>query len=287
MIPLKTLNCGFSMPALGMGTWGMGGYMIREPDNNDAEHISILKAGLDQGLTHIDTAEVYAAGRSEELAGQAIAGRRREGLFITSKVFNNHLSHDGVRIAVEGSLERLGTDYLDLYLIHQVNEEASLEDTIRGLDALQDEGLVRNIGVSNFAVERLKRAQAFSSHKLVANQVHYNLVVREAELELLEYCQTHDVMLIAYRPVMAGGILRGEGELLGRLCGKYRKTPAQLAINWLVSQRNVATVVAMFSRQFVPENIEAASFTMDAADVEELRAEFPGRQFKSDMHQLR
>ena len=285
-ISLKTLNCGFSMPELGMGTWGMGGYNTRD-ENNDAGNVAILKAGLDQGLTHIDTAEIYGGGHTEEIVSQAIAGQRRDGLFITSKVFDNHLSYDGVRIAIEGSLKRLRTGYLDLYLIHQVNEEASLEDTIRGLDRLQDEGLIKNIGVSNFAAERLKRAQAYSSHKIVANQVHYNLVIRECELELLEYCQTHDVMLIAYRPVMANGILQGECELMGRLCGKYRKTSVQIAINWLISQSNVATVVAMLSKQFVPENIEAVGFSMDVDDLEALRTEFPGRQFKSDLHPLK
>ena len=286
-IPLKTLNCGLSMPALGMGTWGMGGHMTRDPENDDAGNVAILNAGLDQGLTHIDTAEIYAGGHAEEIVGQAIAGQRRENLFITSKVYTNHLSCDGVRIAVEGSLKRLGTGYLDLYLIHQVDEKASLEDTIRGLDRLQDEGLIKNIGVSNFAAKRLKMAQAYSSHKIVANQVHYNLVVREPELELLEYCQAHDVMLIAYRPVMANGILQGECELMRRICGKYRKTPVQIAINWLLSQKNVTTVVAMLDKKFVPENIAAAGFAMDAEDCEALRTEFPGRQFKSDMHTLR
>jgi len=279
---LKTLDCGFSMPAFGMGTWCMGGRLRQDPANDDASDISALRAGLDLGLTHIDTAEVYAAGHAEELVGQAIAGRDRAALFITSKVWTDHLSYDGVRVAAEGSLRRLGTSHLDLYLIHHVDESASLEETIRGLDRLQDEGVIRNIGVSNFAVERMTRAQACSSHKIVANQVHYNLVFREPELGLLEHCQNNDVMLVAWRPVQAAGILQAKGEPMEGLRAKHRKTPAQIAISWLLSQKNVTTIAAMRNPAHIPENMAAADFTLSAEDIETLRQEFPGRQFKSD-----
>lgn len=281
-ISVKSLACGFTMPAFGMGTWGMGGHMQHDPANDDASDVAALKAGLDAGLTHIDTAEIYGGGHAEELVGQAIAGLKREELFITSKVWTNHLSYDGVRVAAEGSLRRLGTSYLDLYLIHHVDEQASLEETVRGLDRLQDEGVIKNIGVSNFAVERMKRAQACSSHKIVANQVHYNLVFREPELGLLEYCQNSGVMLVAWRPVQAKEILHAEGGPMEVLCAKYIKTPAQIALNWLLSQQNVTTIAAMRSTAHIPENMAATDFSMSTEDIELLRREFPGRQFKSD-----
>jgi diketogulonate reductase-like aldo/keto reductase len=286
-IPSKSLNCGFAMPVFGMGTWGMGGYMQHDPQNDDFSDTAALQVGLDLGFTHIDTAEIYAGGHAEAIIEQAIAGRNRSDLFITSKVWTNHLSYDGVRIAAEGSLKRLGTDYLDLYLIHQVDEKSSLEETIRGLDRLQEEGIIRNIGVSNFAVERMRQAQSYSMHKIVANQVHYNLVFREPELELLKYCQDNDVMLIAWRPVQAKEILQAECALMKHLCAKYRKTPAQIAINWLVAQPNVTTVAAMRSAKHIPENLAAIDFSMEREDLELLRREFPGCQFKSDALPLR
>jgi diketogulonate reductase-like aldo/keto reductase len=282
----KKLKCGFAMPVLGMGTWGIGGFMKPDPANDDANDVAVLKLGLDSGFNHIDTAEIYADGHSEELAASAIAGRQRSKLFITSKVYENHLTYDGVRQAVGGSLKRLGTTYLDLYLIHHVVESMPLQETIRGLDRLVEEGLVKNIGVSNFATDRLKRAQAYSSHKIVANQVHYNLVIREPEPELLHYCQENDVMLIAYRPIQGGTLLENPGELISRLAKKYRKTPVQIAINWLISQRNVTTIVAMKQSRQVPENLAALDFTLDKEDIELLRRDFPGQKPFSDMIQL-
>lgn len=271
------------MPVLGMGTWGIGGFMKPDPANDDANDVAVLKQGLDSGYNHIDTAEIYADGHSEELASLAIAGRQRSKLFITSKVYENHLTYDGVREAVEGSLKRLGTTYLDLYLIHHVVESMPLQETIRGLDRLVDEGLVKNIGVSNFATDRLKRAQAYSSHKIVANQVHYNLVIREPEPELLPYCQENDVMLIAYRPIQGGALLENTCELISRLAKKYQKTPVQIAINWLVSQQNVTTIVAMKQSRQVPENLAALDFTLDKEDIELLRRDFPGQKPLSDI----
>jgi diketogulonate reductase-like aldo/keto reductase len=282
----KKLKCGFAMPVLGMGTWGMGGYMKPDPANDDANDIAVLKQGLDSGFNHIDTAEIYADGHAEELVAKSLIGHKRSNIFITSKVYENHLTYDGVRQAVEGSLKRLGTTYLDLYLIHHVVESAPLQETIRGLDRLVEEGLVKNIGVSNFGTDRLKRAQAYSCHKIVANQVHYNLVIREPEPELLPYCQENDVMLIAYRPIQGGSLLENPGELVGRLAKKYRKTPVQIALNWLISQRNVTTIVAMRQSRQIPENLAALDFTLDKEDLELLRRDFPGQQSISDMIKL-
>jgi len=282
MIGSKTLSCGFTLPVLGLGTWGMGGYMKRDPASNDAGDIAALRTGLDLGFRHIDTAEIYGGGGAEEITGAAIAGWKRSDLFITSKVWTNHLTCDGVREAAEGSLHRLGTDYLDLYLIHHVREDIPLKETIRGLDRLRDEGLIRNIGVSNFAVRRCKEAQTLSHYKIVANQVHYNLVVREPELELLQYCLDNDVLLIAWRPVQAAGILQNPGELIRQLAAKYRRTPAQIAINWLIAQKNVVTVAAMRSQKHIPENLAACDFTMAKAEIDLLRRDFPGQLMASD-----
>lgn len=274
----KTLKCGFSMPILGMGTWQMGGRMERDSRNDDAGQIQALKTGLDLGFNLIDTAESYADGKAEELVGEAIRGYDRGKLFLTSKVWKTHVAYDDVLRAAENSLKRLGTDYLDLYLYHQVNNEVPLKETMRAFDRLVSEKLVRHIGVSNFALERFKRAQACAEHKIVVNQIHYSLSVREPESELLPWLQENDVMIQAWRP------LRGVPDcaLLNELCAKYGKTKSQIALNWLIMQKNIVTITASSSARHIQDNLDAAAFEMAPSDVELLTRDFPEKKFISD-----
>ncbi len=274
----KTLKCGFSMPVLGMGTWQMGGRMERDSRNDDAGQIQALKTGLDLGFNLIDTAESYADGKAEELVGEAIRGYDRGKLFLASKVWKTHVAYDDVLRAAENSLKRLGTDYLDLYLYHQVNNEVPLKETMRAFDRLVSEKLVRHIGVSNFALERFKRAQACADHKIVVNQIHYSLSVREPENELLPWLQENDVMIQAWRP------LRGVPDcaLLNELCAKYGKTKSQIALNWLIMQKNIVTITASSSARHIQDNLDAAAFEMAPSDVELLTRDFPEKKFISD-----
>ena len=274
----KTLKCGFSMQVLGMGTWQMGGRMERDSRNDDAGQIQALKTGLDLGFNLIDTAESYADGKAEELVGEAIRGYDRGKLFLTSKVWKTHVAYDDVLRAAENSLKRLGTDYLDLYLYHQVNNEVPLKETMRAFDRLVSEKLVRHIGVSNFALERFKRAQACAEHKIVVNQIHYSLSVREPESELLPWLQENDVMIQAWRP------LRGVPDcaLLNELCAKYGKTKSQIALNWLIMQKNIVTITASSSARHIQDNLDAAAFEMAPSDVELLTRNFPEKKFISD-----
>lgn len=274
----KTLKCGFSMPVLGMGKWQMGGRMERDSRNDDAGQIQALKTGLDLGFNLIDTAESYADGKAEELVGEAIRGYDRGKLFLTSKVWKTHVAYDDVLRAAENSLKRLGTDYLDLYLYHQVNNEVPLKETMRAFDRLVSEKLVRHIGVSNFALERFKRAQACAEHKIVVNQIHYSLSVREPESELLPWLQENDVMIQAWRP------LRGVPDcaLLNELCAKYGKTKSQIALNWLIMQKNIVTITASSSARHIQDNLDAAAFEMAPSDVELLMRDFPEKKFISD-----
>ena len=274
----KTLKCGFSMPVLGMGTWQMGGRMERDSRNDDAGQIQALKTGLDLGFNLIDTAESYADGKAEELVGEAIRGYDRGKLFLASKVWKTHVAYDDVLRAAENSLKRLGTDYLDLYLYHQVNNEVPLKETMRAFDRLVSEKLVRHIGVSNFALERFKRAQACAEHKIVVNQIHYSLSMREPESELLPWLQENDVMIQAWRP------LRGVPDcaLLNELCAKYGKTKSQIALNWLIMQKNIVTITASSSARHIQDNLDAAAFEMAPSDVELLTRDFPEKKFISD-----
>lgn len=272
------LQNGFSLPVLGMGTWLFGGRETRDPANDDAGQIAALQAGIEAGFSLIDTAEYYAGGYAETLTGRAIAGYPRAGLFLTSKVWKTHLKRDDVLRAAENSLRRLGTDYLDLYLYHQVSEQVPLEETIGAMNELVERKLVRHIGVSNFAPTRLERAMRASSVPIVLNQVHYSLKFREPESSgLLDFCREHDVLVQAWRPV------RGVETcpLTEELCRKYELSLHQLALAWLMSQKNIGTITAMKNPAHLPENIRAAETVLAEPDVERLRQEYPDVNYVS------
>ena len=272
------LQNGFSLPVLGMGTWLFGGRETRDPANDDAGQIAALQAGIEAGFSLIDTAEYYAGGYAETLTGRAIKGYPRANLFLTSKVWKTHLKRDDVLRAAENSLRRLGTDYLDLYLYHQVSEQVPLEETIGAMNELVERKLVRHIGVSNFAPARLERAMRASSVPIVLNQVHYSLKFREPESSgLLDFCREHDVLVQAWRPV------RGVETcpLTEELCRKYELSLHQLALAWLMSQKNIGTITAMKNPAHLPENIRAAETVLAEPDVERLRQEYPDVNYVS------
>lgn len=274
-IPTKRAKNGFGMPVYGIGTWGMGGGMTRNPLNDDEADVEAIKTAIDLGIMHVDTAELYAAGHAEKLVREAIAGYPREKLFLVSKVKGQNLRYEDVLTAAENSLRRLGTDYLDLYLVHWPNPSIPLKETMKALDELLKKGLTKNIGVSNFAVQDLKEAQSYTKNKIVNNQVHYSLKVREPEENgVLEYCQKNDILLTAYTPLAKGELVKKEG-LLGELAEKYDKTPAQVALNWLISQDNVVTIAKTRNTEHLRENLGAVGWEMKEVDIEKLRSEFP------------
>lgn len=313
-IPNATLQSGFSIPVFGYGTWGVCGRFQRDEQADDAAEVEAIRRALDAGITLIDTAELYADGHSERIIAEAISDRNRSELFLTSKVLPKHLHFDDVIASCKKSLERLKTDYLNLYLIHAPHKKIPLEETMKAMDSLVDEGLVRHIGVSNFTLQRLKFAQACSRHPVVVNQVHHNLIVRQAETKgLLAYCQTNDVLLQAFRPVEKGllatcdndeiasriGVNRSTGTgkadyaaagdhhtpleplveadltILKDMCEKYSASPAQIAIAWLLAQENIVTIAKMSSEEHLRDNLGALHITMESADVEMLREDFP------------
>ncbi|MGF0034945.1 aldo/keto reductase [Victivallis vadensis] len=273
-VPWKSLKNGFAIPVLGQGTWRMGGVDTPDTANDDAD-IAAIRRGIAAGLCHIDTAEMYAGGHAEELVGIAMKGRgiRRADYFLTDKVWKTHLRYDDVLRAAEASLKRLGTDYIDLYLIHQVNPDVPEEETIRAMNRLKREGVIRHIGVSNFSEERLKRAQAASDAPIVANQLHYNLRIREIEqCGLLDYCRSQDIMVIAWRPLRGLDLAL---PLIVTLAEKYGKTPSQIALNWLLCQENVVTITKAANPLHLAENMGALGWALEKEDAERLRREYP------------
>ncbi len=276
------------MPVYGLGTWEMGGRTERDFTNDDARDIQAIKSAIDLGVTHIDTAEKYADGYTETLVGEGIKEYDRSKLFLVSKVRKEKLSYDAILKSCDESLARIGTTYLDMFMLHFYSTEVSLKDSMHALDRLVEENKVRHIAVANFTKERFTEAQSYTSNKIVCNQLHYNLIFREPEREdLVEYCQDNDVFLTAWRPVQKGLLTSGVPEILDSMSKKYNKTPAQVAINWLISQDNVITIAKTSNVEHLKENLGALSWQMETEDVERLRAEFPGQKDVSDAVPLR
>lgn len=210
------------IPVLGIGTWGMGGWESRDA-SHDKECVNAIRTAIKNGMTHIDTAEIYGIGHAEEIVGKAIKGFDRKKLFITTKVWKGNLRYDDVISAAKGSLKRMGVKYIDLYLIHWPNPKIPLKETIKAMDYLLKKKIIGFIGVSNFSLKLLKEAQSYTRNKIVANQVEYNLLKRECEKGLLDYCQKNNVVLIAYQPVAGGKLAKSGFKALDKLCRKYRK----------------------------------------------------------------
>lgn len=282
-ISVKKLKNGFSLPVFGFGTWQMGGRYEQDLYNDDQADIQAIRNAIEMGIIHIDTAEKYAGGHAEKLVGQAISNYKRDKLFLASKVSKINLEYEDVLTACESSLKRLKTSYLDLYLVHMPNPDIPIKETMRAISKLKKEGLIKNIGLSDFSIERFKEAQDCCADKIVVNQLHYNLIFREPERKgLVEYCQKNDVFLVAWRPVQYGALTDISIPVMKEMCAKYHKTPSQIAINWLISQRNIVTISKMRKKEHLEENLGALGWEIDREDIERLRFAYPGQKDISD-----
>jgi diketogulonate reductase-like aldo/keto reductase len=237
-----------------------------------AEEIATLRLGLDLGLTLIDTAEMYGEGAAEELIGEAIAGRRDE-TFLVSKVYPHNASRQGAIAACERSLKRLGTDRLDLYLLHW-RGSIPLAETAEAFAALQKAGKVRHYGVSNFDAGDMEELWGVPGGPAVAtNQVLYNLVRRNAEPELLPWCRRHRVPLMAYSPIEQSRLARN--AKLTEFAGRHGLTPTQAALAWLLAKDDVMVIPKTGRRDRLRENMAALERPLSAAQAAELDRLFP------------
>jgi diketogulonate reductase-like aldo/keto reductase len=256
---LKELGAtGVQIPEIGMGTWRYQGGP--QP----------LQKGLDAGALLIDTAESYG---TEPVVADAIAGRR-DRVFLATKVSPQHFRRADLLKALDGSLQRLRTDHVDLYQLHKPNDAVPLEETLGAMEDAVDSGKVRFIGVSNFPLSRLQQAQsAMRRHPIVSNQVRYNLVDRTIRDDLLPFCQTHGVTIIAYSPLARAfqNIADCDRQgVLTRLAGLTGRTSIQIALNWCVSQPGVVAIPKGNSSAHVVESCGASGWRLDDEQILEL-----------------
>lgn len=270
----KILGNDFKIPVIGLGTWGIGGFGY--PDySQDKESIKAIKDAINLGYTHIDTAELYGAGHSEELIGQAIKDYDRSKLIITSKVSKTNLKYNDVINSCKKSLERLQLNQIDIYLIHAANPEIPLKETMEAMDYLIEQKLIKYVGVSNFSVKQMEEAQKYTKNKIVVNQIPYNLNTRDKdykdnclnmESEIIPFCQKNNIIVIVYRPIERGFLLK-PNVILDILSKKYHKTKAQIILNWLVSKKNLVVISKSTNIEHLKENLGAEGWNLSEEDI--------------------
>jgi diketogulonate reductase-like aldo/keto reductase len=253
---------GVEVPVLGQGTW----IIESTPDAS----IAALRAGLDLGMTHIDTAEMYGSGRAEELVAEAIAGRRDE-VFLASKVLPSNASYEGTLRACERSLRRLKTDRIDLYMLHWPGRH-SIDETMRAMQKLIEQGSIRFAGVSNFDVQELPRPA--KSQRLACNQVLYHLGDRGIERRLMPWCAERQIPVVAYSP-FGHGEFPERSKVLQDIAKRHGRTPRQVVLNWVTRDPNVFTIPKTARVERVKENAASLDFELTTEDLAAIDRAFP------------
>jgi diketogulonate reductase-like aldo/keto reductase len=257
---------GTQVPALGQGTWQMA-----EQPAKRAEELAALRAGVELGLTLIDTAEMYADGESERLVGEALRGLR-EQVFLVSKAYPQNASRKQLRLACEASLKRLGTDRLDLYLLHW-RGRVPLAETVEAMEKLVAEGKIRRWGVSNLDTSDMQELVAAGGKACATDQVLYNLTRRGPEHDLLPWLASHRMPVMAYSPVEQGRLV--DNRQLREIAANLGATPAQVALAWVLHHDQVLTIPKAGRVAHVQENRAAADLRLSANDLAALDAAFP------------
>ena len=280
-----TLPTGDRVPALGLGTWKMG-----EAPRQQAAEVAAVRLALEMGYRLIDTAEMYGEGGAETVVGQALAEALRAGtvarpdLFIVSKVYPHNASRAGVQAACERSLRRLGLDQLDLYLLHWRGGEP-LAETLAGFQALQQRGLIRQWGVSNFDLDDLEELAALpGGAACAANQVYYSLSQRGIEFDVSPWQRRQRMPVMAYSPIDQGALAAQPG--LDAIADRLQATPAQVALAWLLAQPGTIAIPKAVREAHLRENLAAADLTLSPDDLAQLDALFPPPRRKQPLAML-
>jgi diketogulonate reductase-like aldo/keto reductase len=273
-----TFPSGESVSALGQGTWYMG-----EDARKRGQEADALKLGLDLGMALIDTAEMYASGRAEEVVGDAVAGRRDE-VFLVSKVLPSNASRSGVPAACERSLQRMRTERIDLYLYHW-RGGVQLTETVEALTRLVEAGKIRAWGVSNFDTDDMQELALISGGEAVAtNQVLYNLSRRGPEFDLMPWQAARKIPTMAYSPVEQGALVN-DRRLTG-IADRHNATPAQIALAWTMRAGDVIAIPKAARAEHVRDNRAAADIVLTPEDLSELDRLFPPPSRKRSLEMI-
>lgn len=257
---------GTPVPALGQGTW-----MMAEDRSKRSAEIAALRAGIDLGMTLIDTAEMYGEGAAEELVGEAIAGVR-DGVFLVSKAYPHNASRDRLPRSCEASLKRLGTDRIDLYLLHW-RGAVPLRETVQAMEKLVAEGKILRWGVSNLDTEDMEELTAAGGERCATNQILYNLGRRGPEHDLLPWLAQHGIPVMAYSPVEQGRLVAN--RKLAQVAAAIGASPAQVALAWTMRAGNVISIPKAGNASHVRDNRAAADLVLDASALALLDEAFP------------
>jgi diketogulonate reductase-like aldo/keto reductase len=267
---------GRDLPVLGLGTWKMG-----EDRARAADEVRVVQRALELGISLIDTAEIYASGGSERVVGEAIHGRRDQ-VFLVTKVAPSNASRRGTIRACEGSLKRLGTEVIDLYLLHWIGG-TPVAETIEAFETLKAAGKIRAWGVSNFDTDDMEAIPADA--QCAANQVLYNPQSRGIEFNLLPYCQAHGIPVMAYTPLGQSGRVLKHAAIL-EIAERHGATPAQVALAWSIRQPGVVTIPKTATLARVEENLGAVNLTLTEADLADIDRAFPPPRAKRSLEMI-
>lgn len=284
------------VPIIGQGTW-----LIENPNSsrgrisNDNHTLAIktLQLGLDLGMTHIDTAEMYGEGKAEELVGQAIGGRKREEIFLVSKVLPSNASLEGTIRACKSSLKRLKTDYLDLYLLHWPSPYYPIAETMKAMEKLVSDNLVKFIGVSNFNLEELQEAEkALQNERIACNQLLYNLGYRAIEKRIIPYCKKQGIAVVGYSPFGHGNFYPSQstkGKVLVEIASRHHgRTPLQVALRFISIHSNVFAIPKTIHPERAKENSQSVDkdWSLTDKDIADINKAFPVQDNDNDLQMI-
>ena len=273
MRKIELAKTGEMIPVVGQGLWGVSRLKGFFKGKSYYENIkSAVKKGIQLGMKHIDTAELYGMGKAESVLGDIVQDYPRDELFITSKLFPMHFSYKSMKKAANKTLKRLGIDYLDLYLIHWPSSLISIEKEMNVLENLVKVGSTRYIGVSNFSIKQFEEAQTFlKKEELVNNQVQINITKQDFIHESLSYYQNKGITVTAYSPLSHRGYTSLKGDIieeLDNLAKNHNVTIQQIAIAWLINHNNVITIPKAFNVDHVIDNAKTADISLSKEEIE-------------------
>ena len=276
-IPSIELAPGISVPKMGIGTWGMGGYMKKSPYNDDDNDIKQIQYQLDCGLTMVDAWLAQGEGHAVKLIAQAIKDRPRNSYFIVAKLdVKNFVTKTDLENTVDQYISSLGIDHLDLLQIHKPQYDGlTAEDTVNEMNRMIDIGKAKLFGVCNANTEKLQEVFQFTKHPITSNEINYSVIDRSYQANgTIDFCQQNNIKILAYKPLARGMVnyLGGvDGSLLFKeLSAKYDKTVNQIAFNWLLSKPNFLTWMKSANRSHINENLDSMSFVMDPTDHQKI-----------------